>query len=336
MLNILLVEDNPGDARLTREALVAGLPDGFELFHADSIDGAFRHLDHARIDVILLDLQLPDAEGMAGLVALRARARAVPIIVLSGVSDDATALSTIVDGAEDFVSKNDSSSSLLARAVRYAINRRRAEGRAEHLRQHDALTDLANRPTLMAELARLVDQGTSRPFVLLHLDIDDFKAINAALGHRVGDQVLRAFGGRLRSMVRPEDFVARVGSDEFMVIVEGATRAAGVAIAQHILESLSRTGLPAAGHTIPVSAQVSVTCFPDQGLSVDAILRSAERALDLARVNAEAGFVHAETRPTVDSLRHESRHESRPEPRHGQPVATVPLSIVWAHEKART
>lgn len=325
MLNILLVEDNPGDARLTREALVAGLPEGFELFVATSIDGACQHLDRTRMDVILLDLQLPDAEGVAGLVALRSRARAVPIIVLSGVTDDATALSTIVDGAEDFVSKHDSSSPLLARAVRYAINRRRIEGRVEHLRQHDPLTDLANRPTLMAELTRLVEGGSSAtPFVLLSLDIQDFKAINAALGHTVGDQVLRSFAGRLRSMVRPDDFVARVGSDEFMVLIEGATRSAGVAIAHHILESLARTPLPAGGHTIPVSAQLSVTCFPDQGLTVDALLRSAERALDLARVNAEAGFIHAESRP--DDGR-------RNEPIVDAPLASSSLSIVWAKRR---
>lgn len=327
MLNILLVEDNPGDARLTREALVAGLPDGFQLIHAESIDAASRQLERTRVDVILLDLQLPDADGVVGLVALRARARSVPIIVLSGASDDATALSTLVDGAEDFVNKNDSSSSLLARAVRYAINRRRAEGHAEHMRQHDALTDLANRPALMAAIAQRVEEGpTSRPFVLLHLDIEDFKAINAALGHGVGDQVLRSFAGRLRSLVRPEDLVARAGSDEFLIVVDGANRAAGEMIAQHIIESLSRAPLPAAGHTIPVTARISVTCFPDQGLSVDALLRAAERALDLARLNASASLMHADMHGGATGIRHAQRHD--------QPTATAALNVIWAHETA--
>lgn len=284
MLNILLVEDNPGDARLTREALADGLPDGFELVHEESLDGACRYLEDACVDVVLLDLHLPDADGMAALVGLRARAPHVPVIVLSGQSDDATALSALVDGAEDFVSKGDTSGSLLARAVRYAIGRRRAEGRLEYLRQHDQLTDLANRSRLEAEVSRLAAIRTARdPFTLIHLDLDGFSAINATLGYRVGDQVLRAVAERLRECVQADDLIARTGADEFAIVLSRPSPGCAKRVVECVTEAVRANPLPIGQWTLDVTASVACAHFPADGRTAEALLRTADLALSQAR-----------------------------------------------------
>jgi signal transduction histidine kinase len=124
---ILLVEDNPGDARLIRETLREAESLPFQLTHADRLAAAEERLAAEAYDVVLLDLSLPDAHGLETVRRTLAAGAEVPIIVLTGLDDEATAVAAVQAGAQDYLAKGRLDGTLLARAIRYAMERKRLE-----------------------------------------------------------------------------------------------------------------------------------------------------------------------------------------------------------------
>lgn len=124
---VLLVEDNPGDARLIRESLTDLTGNMFDLEITDRLASALLRLKAGGIDAILLDLALPDSKGTDTFSRARAQAPTVPIIVLTGLGDEALALKMVQEGAQDYVTKIDLNGSVLSRAIRYAIERERSD-----------------------------------------------------------------------------------------------------------------------------------------------------------------------------------------------------------------
>ena len=124
---ILLVEDNPGDARLLREMMNDQGPHSTELTHVESISAAERHLSEREVDIILLDLRLPDGHGLGALRRARAAAPRVPLVVLTGLDDESLAAQALQEGAQDYLIKGEIETRGLFRALRYAIERKRLE-----------------------------------------------------------------------------------------------------------------------------------------------------------------------------------------------------------------
>ena len=124
---VLLVEDNPGNARLIRESLTDLSGNTFDLVITDRLATALQRLSNGGIDAILLDLALPDSEGTDTFNRTRAQAPTVPIIVLTGHGDETLALKMVQEGAQDYVTKMDLKGSVLSRSIRYAIERERSE-----------------------------------------------------------------------------------------------------------------------------------------------------------------------------------------------------------------
>ena len=124
---LLLVEDTPGDARLLRYHLSEGGGDAFELEHVELLSAALDRLSRGGIALVLLDLSLPDSLGVETFARVHARVPQLPIIVLSGRDDESIAIKTVHEGAQDYLVKGQVTGSLLVRAIRYAIERKRAE-----------------------------------------------------------------------------------------------------------------------------------------------------------------------------------------------------------------
>jgi two-component system cell cycle sensor histidine kinase/response regulator CckA len=136
-INILLVEDNPGDAALVKEMLADTSAFQFELVHCDRLSMAEEILGRRSFDVILLDLSLPDGQGLDTVIHTRAATNKMPIVVMSGLGDVDLAIKALQKGAQDYLVKGEVDSNLLSRSVRYAIERKQAE---EALRKaHDQL-----------------------------------------------------------------------------------------------------------------------------------------------------------------------------------------------------
>jgi two-component system, sensor histidine kinase and response regulator len=126
-LKVLLVEDNPGDARLIQESLADASDQSFDLEIAETLGKGLKRLNLGGIDAILLDLALPDSYGMETFIRAKAHGLGVAIIVLTGLADDSLGLKLVQGGAQDFVAKVDVSGNNLTRAILYAVERERLE-----------------------------------------------------------------------------------------------------------------------------------------------------------------------------------------------------------------
>ncbi|WP_245412110.1 sensor domain-containing protein [Methylocella silvestris] len=163
--------------------------------------------------------------------------------------------------------------------------KQRAETRLAHLEHHDALTDLPNRALFRIRL----DEALARlnceqdELAILYLDLDQFKAINDTLGHRVGDALLRAVADRLRACLRPGDMLARFGGDEFAFLCGGlsgpdeasklASLAADVVSRPYVIQ----------GHSVEIGTSIGVAMAPGDGRDSDLLLKNADMALYRAK-----------------------------------------------------
>jgi two-component system sensor histidine kinase UhpB len=127
LIKVLLVEDNPGDARLIKEYLSDVKSVKFNLQMSDKLQGGLEILENEVIDIVLLDLNLPDSEGLNSFDKIFSESPFVPIIVLTGLDDETTAIKAVQMGAQDYLVKDKVESDLLTRSIRYAIERKRAE-----------------------------------------------------------------------------------------------------------------------------------------------------------------------------------------------------------------
>jgi len=130
---ILLVEDNPGDRRLIREMLAEASNVTFDVQYADRLEAATEYLDHNGVEVILLDLGLPDSQGLATLKKIHAQVSRTPIVVLTGLNDETVGLQAVNEGAQDYLIKGQVDTDLLKRTIRYAIERKQTEERERQL-----------------------------------------------------------------------------------------------------------------------------------------------------------------------------------------------------------
>lgn len=133
-LHVLLVEDNAGDARLLREMFSTAKPGGFELTHLLRMREALIHLGNGGVDVVLLDMGLPDAHGLDTVREAHAVAPSVPLIVLTGLDDEALAAQAIKEGAQDYLIKGQIENRALPRALRHAIERHRMQTETDLIR----------------------------------------------------------------------------------------------------------------------------------------------------------------------------------------------------------
>jgi diguanylate cyclase (GGDEF)-like protein len=287
-INILLVEDNPGDVRLVKELLDE---DGerYNLIFADRLESAIRMLESQDITAILLDLQLPDGTGLETLHAISAVAMGVPIVVLSNIADERMAVQSVQHGAQDFLVKGHVNGHQLMRSLSYAIERKRMEERLNYIAHHDSLTGLANRKHFYDRLknAMALVRRQHNLLALLLMDLDGFKAINDTLGHHVGDQLLQHVAQRLRECIRETDCAARIGGDEFTVILTGIRNHEDVAVATaKILDAMERPFL-VEGQALHIYASIGISLYPTDADNLESLIRHADAAM--YQTKAESG-----------------------------------------------
>jgi diguanylate cyclase (GGDEF)-like protein len=285
MLKILLVEDSDVDAHLTQDILAEWSVEQFDVTRVVRLSEAFSHLTQTRFDAILLDLSLPDGHGLSTLRQMQAANPTIPIIVLSGFSDQTLAVEAVQSGAQDYLVKGQGQPELLARSIRYAIERKRAEERLTYLAQYDQLTGLVNRTLFRDRLIHAMARSKrlQQPMGLMLLDLDRFKAVNDTLGHDAGDQLLKVVADRLHECVREVDTVARMGGDEFTIILEGLSNEEDlVVVARRITRSLSEP-FNIQDRQTSIGVSIGITIYPTDDHEIDDLLRHADAAMYRAK-----------------------------------------------------
>jgi diguanylate cyclase (GGDEF)-like protein/PAS domain S-box-containing protein len=167
------------------------------------------------------------------------------------------------------------------------------ERKLAHTAQHDTLTGLPNRALYDDRLAQAVERNKRhrQPFALVYLDVDHFKLINDTHGHAVGDQLLRAFAGRVRQCIRGVDTAARIGGDEFALILEGPIAAEhAAAVAQKIVAAMRQT-FDLDGAAVAISTSIGIAIAGDPAVSATALAASADAALYEAKAQGRNTYV---------------------------------------------
>lgn len=172
-------------------------------------------------------------------------------------------------------------------AKRLSAELRRSEDRFRHLAHHDPLTGLPNRALLQEHVHGVLSRARrqSTQVAVLFIDLDRFKYINDTLGHYTGDQVLKLTARRIETSVREEDFVARMGGDEFVVVIADLKSAEHASfVAQNILAVLAKPS-SFAGQELHVTPSIGISVFPQDGEDLEALLKNADSAMYSAKAS---------------------------------------------------
>lgn len=291
IIAVLLIEDNPADALLLREAVREDALSIFQFTIAESMNAGLEFLRNAEFDVVLLDLGLPDSQGLKSFETVHSAFPAKPVVVLSGSNDQRLALEAVQSGAQDYLVKGSTGWEIASRAMRYAIERKRMEERLHFMATHDALTGLPNRQLFHDRLThaiqlsrRLALQKNEKwELAVMLLDLDNFKSANDLYGHPQGDNLLQAVSKQLRECVRESDTVARMGGDEFTLIFENVSDADNAALlAKKVLATFNRSYI-LAGHEFKVTASIGISLYPHDGEDAETLLTRADIAMYRAK-----------------------------------------------------
>jgi diguanylate cyclase (GGDEF)-like protein/PAS domain S-box-containing protein len=429
--NLLLVEDSLFDAKLLIKIL-KNIDDAcFEVNHVLTIASAQNFLKKKKFDLIILDLMLPDSEGLKSLNKIKSCVPKTPIIILTGIDDKKYALKALSKGAQDYLIKGCVEKDLLLRSILYAIERNQLrlelenklkevnllktrmeyiiqstpaviyikrvdkkhhfqfisenmkkifgydpeqfiqdpnlwekkvhpedlskiksqiaslssknhcfceyrfmnkneewrwvqdviriaqniqnnsleiigcitditerkenEERIKYYAMYDQLTDLPNRRLFMDRMNQAIAQSKrdQKNFALLYIDLDKFKPINDAFGHAAGDKVLQEVASRLKVQVRSSDTIARIGGDEFAIILLNLKNIeyAGL-VAQKLINCIIN---PISLDKISccVGASIGISFYPQIATDVDALLQAADKAMYKAKIKGGNRFEYA-------------------------------------------
>jgi diguanylate cyclase (GGDEF)-like protein len=309
---ILIVDDIPDNRVLLARRFQKR---GFEVVEADSGRQALDLVATCAFDAILLDVMMPDMDGLAVLAAIRAErsAQSLPIIMVTGKSESADIVAALELGANDYVAKPVDFAVAFAR-VKGQVERKRAgealeaanfelkgaydqlkmevegrersEARTLFLAYHDALTGLGNRTLLKDRLSQAIAYAKryDRWVTVAFIDLDNFKVVNDSLGHEAGDDLLKLLAARMVRAVRASDTVARLGGDEFVIVLLDQPKSAEIISA--IVEKIRAATAESAyidGHPLVITSSVGIVTFPGDGADAETLLNNADAAMYRAK-----------------------------------------------------
>jgi diguanylate cyclase (GGDEF)-like protein/PAS domain S-box-containing protein len=162
---------------------------------------------------------------------------------------------------------------------------RETEMALQHLATHDTLTDLPNRFLMIDRMTQLLARAkrSSTSFAVLYLDIDHFKDVNDARGHELGDLLLHAVAARLRKSVRQSDTVARMGGDEFVIVLEAIHQISDADVVGVKIQRALAKSFVLQRRRVKITASIGISFYPENGADLDTLLRAADYAMYLAK-----------------------------------------------------
>jgi diguanylate cyclase (GGDEF)-like protein len=287
---VLLVEDDARVALELGEMLRSVWSRGLVVSHTPHVADAVQELADHGATCVLLDLH--DQPALDALSQLSDASPMTPIVVIGDGEDGELGVAAVRAGAQDYLVRSELSAPRLARAVTYAVERKRSEAALAVQALHDPLTALPNRALFVDRLRGALDRSrrTGGPVVVLFLDVDDFKQINDTLGHGAGDRLLTVLAERFRGMLRPMDTVARFGGDEFTFLFEGLESEAEAALVAERITQSAGVPLILGGQQRSVSISIGVYIVSDPEEGIDDVIRQADTAMYRAKESGGAGF----------------------------------------------
>ena len=283
-ITILLVEDSDGDAHLIEALLDEAAGSAFRVEHADRLAAGLAHLRAGGIAAVLLDLSLPDSQGLDTFLQIYSCAPDIPVVILTGLDDDARGETASRAGAQDYLVKGEVTGRKLARALRNAIERHQLFVALRDQALIDPLTRLSNRRGFcaLAEQQLCLAARTQQPCLLFFLDVDDLKPINDAHGHLAGDRALQEVADLLRSSFRTSDVLGRLGGDEFAALASETGADAAPTLVARLRQNLAERPRRPRPHALSFSLGMAAY-DPQHPASLDDLLTEADARMYAAK-----------------------------------------------------
>jgi len=220
IINILYVEDEIDHAILIGEFIKEIKNVHYEMTHVQQLDEALLELDTERYDIVMLDLSLPDKQGVDTITTVCERAPNIPVVVMTSMKDESMAVRALQRGAEEYLVKGEMNSHALSRVLRYAIMRHKGRVELQSLSLVDDLTSLYNQRGFMlfAQQQLSIAIRTKRGMILFLIHIEGLNEINEKLGNQYEDLAKIETANILKEAFRESDIIARHGRDEFTAI----------------------------------------------------------------------------------------------------------------------
>ena len=289
--SILVVEDDPGIARLVDQLMRL---EGLEVRVAGTLSEARSLLAAALSDLVILDRQLPDGDGLDLARELRSGDERLNkyVVMLTAQADETSKLEAFDLGADDYVTKPFDTGELRARVraglrlVRLQRALMEANQRLEVMSLTDPVTGIANRRAFDETLDRAFALAVrhDRPLSVVIADIDHFKAVNDTWGHPAGDAALRDIAARISSVLRKSDSLARLGGEEFAVVLPETALGEAVQVAEKIRTAVAAEPFHSTPRPLRLTMSVGVASVPHSKFERgDELLGWADRALYRAK-----------------------------------------------------
>lgn len=244
-------------------------------------------------DVILLDYHWGDAGCAKDLVAgARAQDCSIPILVMTDDMEADVDREAIQEGASDYLIKGHVDTQLIERTIRYAIERKKNEIKLSQLAHYDPLTKVANRLLFHDRLEhalQLAGRG-EKHLTLMYMDLNGFKEINDRFGHEAGDKLLQSCAERISDCMRRSDSLARIGGDEFMLLLEHTNSTLSTArIAKKIIHAIEKPH-HINNHRLLVGCSIGIAVYPGAGRDADTLQRNADIAMYQAKQTRRSDY----------------------------------------------
>lgn len=293
---ILVVDDSPINLQVVGMVLDKI---GYSTTFANNGFQAIERFKAAQPDLVLLDLMMPEMDGLEVCNALKALDPEIPIIFLTASQEQEHLLKAFEQGAVDYLTKPFNKLELVARVkthlmLKYAFHELKiALVEMERLAKTDGLTGLLNRRSLFEVAAQELSraQRYNRSLSVVMLDIDHFKRINDAYGHQVGDTVIQSVAEALKETLRETDVVGRYGGEEFAVILPETTVQQALVVAERIRCRISKQSIATDRGTLQVTVSLGIAMYAAGMEAIDEVVKQADQALYQAKSNGRDTWV---------------------------------------------
>ncbi|HTF96268.1 MAG TPA: EAL domain-containing protein [Cellvibrio sp.] len=291
-IKVLFIDREQGEYLLIAEILSHIRHVEYELVWCNQLESALNKILSQEFDVALLDYYWGNANARDLLNAARVQACQTPIVVMTDEMETEVDREAIRAGAADYLIKGQIDHLLLERAIRYAIERKQTEQHLTRLAHYDPLTDVPNRILFRDRLEHAINlaERDNNSFTLMFIDLNGFKQVNDNFGHDAGDAIIRICAERLNACLRRSDSVARMGGDEFTLLLQKIANNTDVA---HIAEKVIRAiEMPADinGHEVVVGCSIGIAIYPQAGRDADTLLKHADMAMYRAKQEPNSNY----------------------------------------------
>jgi len=289
---LLYVEDDKHAQEWMKLILEDDLKEFFQAF--DGQEGLLMYKKH-KPDIVLADINMPVMDGLSMAREIKEIDKHQPILIMSAFDDRDTLLESIDIGIDSFVPKPVNTTQLMQKLQKvvedieerlsHKETQQQEMAQLHNLAHYDVLTSIPNRFLFNVRLEKAIRKAKRKheSFVLLFIDLDNFKTINDTYGHGCGDKVLQSVSKNIKKIIRSEDTFARIGGDEFSLIIYGISDKEYIdALASKILKAASKD-VEFEGNTVSLTCSIGISRFPDDGDTKQELLHLADTAMYKAK-----------------------------------------------------